>query len=743
MIAIVNKSKCCGCASCAYRCPVGCISMRPDGTGFLYPVANPSRCIQCGICEKVCPELNIYENTVSREPLSVSAARSWNDAIRAVSSSGGLFTEIARKVIGEGGVVFAARFDENWQVVHAYTDSVEGLSAFRGAKYSQSRIGEAFKEAASFLMSGRRVLFVGTPCQIAGLKSYLRKDYEGLIAVDVVCHGVPSPAAWKAYLQTLSGRIQSVNFRDKSTGWKNYSFTAVSADGTVTTMPFRQNPFMKYFLSDKALRPACYACLFKAGRSGSDLTLGDFWGMEEALPLLDDDKGFNVVLTYSEKGQALPKSLDIEMIKVSYAEAVAHNHSIDTPPVRPFQKSGLLSSLKKRLSPHSRVQSSMWNPENPRVAILTLPLQTNYGGILQAYALQTTLDRLGYQAEHLQPLPSYRSSKPWWQLPAAWLHRAYRKFIKGDSALRVFENPYKTIQQHTSSFIAKYLNVRYLSESQWPGISGYEAFIVGSDQVWRPKYAHPIGRMFLDFLDDTEDGQSRPRRVAYAASFGGDGSEFTQQQRRHCRSLLENFDAVSVREASGVELCRTLFGREAQQLIDPAMLLSREDYVALVHEAEPPVSKGDMMVYILDETPGSKALTSDLAKALALTPFSTRGRVEDRHAMLSERIQPPVEVWLRGFMDAKFVLTDSYHACVFAILFHKPFLCIGNAARGNDRFHSLLSLFGLEDRLVADGSTALSEKISALAEKNIDWSRIETILSSQRKRANAFLRGDQ
>lgn len=200
MIHIIDKSKCCGCNACVQRCPKQCIAMQVDEEGFLYPVVDQSVCIDCGLCEKVCPVINLNE---PRQPLQVLAAKNRNEEQRLRSSSGGIFILLAEHIIKQGGVVFGARFDKNWEVEHAYAETLEELEPLMRSKYVQSRIGNTYKEAEQFLKQGRQVLFVGTPCLIAGLKKFLRKEYENLLAVDFICHGVPSPGVWRRYLEEI------------------------------------------------------------------------------------------------------------------------------------------------------------------------------------------------------------------------------------------------------------------------------------------------------------------------------------------------------------------------------------------------------------------------------------------------------------------------------------------------------------------------------------------------------------
>ena len=204
MIDILNKKDCCGCSACVQKCPKQCISLKEDNEGFLYPQVNQQECISCGICKKVCPIINPNEK---RTPLQIYAAINKNEEIRRQSSSGGIFTLLSEEILKEGGVVFGARFDENWEVKHDYTENVKGLVNFRGSKYVQSRIEDNYKKVETFLKQGRKVLFSGTPCQIAGLKRFLSKEYDNLLTVDFICHGVPSPKVWRLYLYETYRKI--------------------------------------------------------------------------------------------------------------------------------------------------------------------------------------------------------------------------------------------------------------------------------------------------------------------------------------------------------------------------------------------------------------------------------------------------------------------------------------------------------------------------------------------------------
>jgi len=318
MIRIHDKSQCCGCSACASVCPKQCITMEEDNEGFLYPKADEQTCVNCGLCEKVCNELRPYDK---REPVQVLAAVNKNEEVRLKSSSGGIFYILAEKMIKDGGVVFGARFDENWQVVIDYAEDIKGIEAFMGSKYVQARVANAYKDVKRFLAEGREVLFSGTPCQVAGLHKFLRKPYDNLLTVDFICHGTPSPKVWRIYLEEVIKevkRISSVEFRNKEKGWKNFIFNLRynEKDKTISMLsPFSKNHYMKAFLQDIILRPSCYDCKAKGCSSQSDVTIADFWGIENVFPDMDDDKGTGLVIVNTDKGS---RALDYS--KIRYAE---------------------------------------------------------------------------------------------------------------------------------------------------------------------------------------------------------------------------------------------------------------------------------------------------------------------------------------------------------------------------------------------------------------------------------------
>lgn len=308
MIDVYNKINCCGCSACAQICPKQCISMIQDKEGFLYPLVNKTLCIDCHKCEKVCPIANQSpkEATISR----VFSAYALDENIRIKSSSGGIFSLLAENIIEKNGVVAGAAYDDEWNVAHRIIDKKEDVISLIGSKYSQSIISNCFKLLEQLLDMDKYVLFVGTPCQVEGLRHYLnKKNYRKLILIDFICHGVPSPKVWNMYKQELCTKygstISFINFRDKSHGWKGYHLSIKFDNGKHYSKLFTWDKFIQTFIRNISIRPCCYDCKFKGIERHSDITLGDFWGIKKINKKMDDNKGTSMIIIHSSKGMQL------------------------------------------------------------------------------------------------------------------------------------------------------------------------------------------------------------------------------------------------------------------------------------------------------------------------------------------------------------------------------------------------------------------------------------------------------
>lgn len=360
MIDIKRPEECCGCGACVQICPKQCIEFKPDESeGFCYPVVDLSRCIHCNACERVCPELN---KSFSSEPLKVLAAANPDDDIRFNSSSGGVFSMLASEILSRGGTVFGvAMADDCRSAHHVEVTDIAGLEALRGSKYIQANTEDTFKSVRQRLKNGCLVLYSGTPCQIRGLKLFLGKalaESSLLLCVDLICHGTPSPAAWRAYLDWRTGGepIYGVNFRDKlPSGWRSFGlslqlrpYDLQPSDGRrlagcsaaqvhagqpgVISQCHRSDLFMRSFLSNVNLRPSCYDCPANNGRSGADLTLADFWGIE---PKDGDEAGVSQILVRTNKGAEAIGSLNLQTEEYPYTGVLHSNpcvaHSVARP----------------------------------------------------------------------------------------------------------------------------------------------------------------------------------------------------------------------------------------------------------------------------------------------------------------------------------------------------------------------------------------------------------------------------
>lgn len=369
-----------------------------------------------------------------------------------------------------------------------------------------------------------------------------------------------------------------------------------------------------------------------------------------------------------------------------------------------------------------------------KIGILTQPLHTNYGGLLQAYALQQVLKRMGHEPWLVRR--KGRIMRP----PLLQVMADVAKLLLGrkQTYQALVEREY--VEHRVRPFRDKYITpvtpllytTAQLAERTLR--DGYDVLLVGSDQVWRPLYSPCITNYFLDFAEGRE-----VKRIAYGASFGVDTWEFSRKETACCARLLQKFDAVSVREVSGKDLCKRYLGRDAVQVLDPTLLLDCDDYERIVHaEGEPPC-EGSLFCYILDSDPGKSHAVEVLSSRTGLTPFTSmpdKPATGENFTEVPEAcVYPSVSRWLRSFMDAEMVLTDSFHGCVFSILFNRPFWVIGNEARGMARFESLLEIFGLRDRLITPEEVEHTDVLSP-----IDWARVNARREEMRTFSMSFLK---
>lgn len=375
-----------------------------------------------------------------------------------------------------------------------------------------------------------------------------------------------------------------------------------------------------------------------------------------------------------------------------------------------------------------------------KIGILTQPLHANYGGLLQNYALQQTLVRAGHEVETIDWGGGSGLRAMLYRMKERVLH-AFLPNRFSPLKYKPNNNEQAIIQRNTNHFINTYINHTEAIHSydgfvRQAAKGGYDAYVVGSDQCWRPCYNAFLPSMFLDFVQDKQ-----VKRIAYAASFGTDKWEFTPQQTAVCVPLAKKFDMVSVREDSGVTLCKDYLGVDAVHVLDPTMLLSKEDYIQIIEKEQEPKSDGTLFNYILDPDAKKSTFIDKVAQENGLKVFQvlpkcqaeTRTR-KDVKSRIDDCVFPGVSTWLRAFMDAEMTVVDSFHGMVFSIIFNKPFWVIGNAHRGMSRFTSLLKVFHLENRLL-DASGLDDVDLS----QSIDWESVNEILKEKQKECKLLL----
>lgn len=313
------QKDCTGCAACMNQCPANCISMQSDEEGFLRPVIDAAQCVACGACKEVCPVLAPQEPVQKTEPVCY-AAWSRDPNIRFQSTSGGIFTHLARAILRQGGCVVGAKYKTDHLVEHAAAATESELEALRQSKYVQSEVGLIYRDIETKLKQGMLVLFSGTPCQCAGLRAYLKQEYENLYLCDFICRGVNSPKVYLVYLQELEERygspVKQVWFKNKTYGWNNFCTKIVFRDGQEYLADRETDPFMLGYIKSKLnlyMRLSCYQCKFKGIARPVDITLGDFWGVESHTAVDDVNKGISAVLLHTPKGNRLFMAAESEI----------------------------------------------------------------------------------------------------------------------------------------------------------------------------------------------------------------------------------------------------------------------------------------------------------------------------------------------------------------------------------------------------------------------------------------------
>lgn len=675
-ISVVPHDKCTGCGACFNKCPVGAISMQTEDSGFKYPVITAANCISCGQCYTACP---LDKVQVKRKQdihiFSATAPKS----IQQMSSSGGLFSLFADYVLSKGGVVCGAAYSSDYMHVnHIIISSEDDLQKLRGSKYVQSDTGTVMKELKTYLDSGRFVLFSGCPCQVAGFRSFLGKDYSNLILVDILCHGVPSPQVYRSFLEELANdrTITKVDFREKAHfGWG----TATSVffdDGTVYRGNYKEDKYFRGFLAGLITREGCSTCVFASPFTHmADITLGDFWGIKEVDASAYDKDGVSLIITNNHKGYTLFNHL-IKHSRYSYKQQSTDK----TIEVAKHANGQLLAPKKKhekyklffQTFPHKGFNVAFDSAVNSLydIGIVGWWNNENYGGALTYYSLYKALESMGFSVLMIRHIR--------WEA----------------------EREYKN-SRIDHRFALKHYNIskNYEKEKLYLLNDHVKAFISGSDQLFNPWlwiYSGP--EYFLSFVEN------RRKLISYASSFGNN-YDINNPHHLEIAYNLHRFDALSVREDYGVDICKDSFGLQSTHVVDPVFLCDSRVFETLTRDVHNQEKQPYLVSYILDPSPEKRSLILRLKEKLNMS-FVNLVDASDSEKKAKALNLPntvngiDVEEWVDYYMHSDFVITDSFHGTCFAIIFRKQFISLANPLRGVKRPESLLSSFGLLDRLV-------------------------------------------
>ena len=405
MTHIIEKNKCTGCNACFNICPANAISMLEDKEGFKFPIIDETKCTNCGLCSKICPVINTkYDNEENPKCFAFMA----NDEIRKNSASGGVFAHLAHIFINNGGYAVGAVYTNDWSVEHIVSNKLEDIAKMQSSKYLQSDTKSSYKEIKNILDQGKKVLFSGTPCQVAGLKSFLRKDYENLYSLDIVCHGVPSKKVFKKYLDEVYGieNVKSYNFRSKEkNGWSGCSKCELST-GEVILKEKKNDEFYIPFLENLILRECCGNCQFNKLPRQGDITIGDFWGIHRYNKKLNDKKGTSVVLVNNKKADYLVNLLQKNsklLKKVPLKFSLPDNPNITTHSVI-HKKRDLFYENIDKLSYKENIDYTLGDKCD--CMILNLWSTVNYGAMMTCLGVQFLCEKLGQNAKVINYIPS-------------------------------------------------------------------------------------------------------------------------------------------------------------------------------------------------------------------------------------------------------------------------------------------------------------------------------------------------
>ena len=723
-LEIVKESfalnRCTGCGACNNACPKGAISMAENREGFLSPVVNEAKCIECRICEKVCPVLNLNKENDENNVMYAVRAR---DDVRSLSSSGGIFSLVAEHILDKGGYVCGSAFDSDMKLMHRLISKKEELAPLRGSKYLQSDVGLIYKEIEALLKKGKTVFFVGTPCQVASLKNFLKKSYDRLYTADILCHGVPSQKSFDMYLSDISNgkRVTDVSFRSKRFGWGAEHILVTFENGEEYINTRRGgDPYVTAFLENMNLRVSCENCKFSESPRHGDISIGDFWGIERIDKTQNDGKGTSILLVNSKKGK--------ELLKIIKHSATVNEYKYDKSlPNRLHSRfpassqrhrffelidtcgfTGTVNEIRGGRDAKSSVLEKKFD-----VGLVCNYTAWNFGGSLTQYALFNVLEDMGYSTLLIE-----RPKTAIEPIIADIRTQIYKKWPFDDE---------KTAPQFENKESMRALN------------NVCDSFVVGSDVLFRTSLYNRMGRIStLDWVNNDK------RKIAYSASYGFDFLEGSYEDNCEMAYFMQQFDAFASREKSGVALFKNEFGVDSTWVLDPVFLCDKKHYDKIIENAGKENKSNYICAYILDPSEDKRKILDYCKRELnkdveVFSEFSRDKNNLPGKELFSDfdHVNYTVEERLQSIKNCDFMVADSFHGICFALIYNKPFICIVNKARGATRFESLLGHFHAEDRMVESFEDVLNKPHLL---QGMSYSEVNGIIENEVARCKDWLR---
>jgi coenzyme F420-reducing hydrogenase beta subunit len=688
MNSLPEKSLCYGCRACVGTCPQKALSMAEDAEGFLYPCMDQEKCNNCGKCCNICPSFNNQFKPRRSKVKRRVAVRS--NACAQGNTSGGAFAAFAHKFLLQDGFVAGAVYDSEWKVEHIISNKTDDINRMRGSKYLQSDNNNTYIETKSLLENNKKVLFSGTPCQIAGLYGFLGKDYKNLITVDLICHGVNSPLIWKKYLNELE----------------------LAEGSKIIQEIFTENVFLKGFLINLSLRPCCGYCKYSGRERPSDITIGDFWSQEAEE---DRKKGISQILINSEKGQHFFDSfdenwskkyeIDLDETKQSAPNinSISHNHHpererfFDLIQIMPYKKA-LDYAINKKYE----------------IAIIGMH-NANYGNLLTTYALYKVISDMGKTVLMLDR-PQTSTNKPSKECFNIFRKNPYPDYVLSDI--------------YPDKISMKELNDRI------------DIFMLPSDQILCPGAVLAYDKYpLLDWVRDDKP------KISYSSSFSMTLFNLDDIFKAEMCYFLNKFDFISVREDSGIIFAKENFGLDVEQVLDPVFICPPDIFIEMAEKNKTRIPIEPFLgIYIVQPTDQKGVLIDNIQRSLQIKNSCTiisaaysvaYGRTLWKRDFLEKAY---VEEFLACVHDCEYFITDSFHGLCFSIIFRKLFivLCIGEYQLNmKTRIYDLLKKINLEERIFI--SLDNDKEIISILQKKINYDEVYTVLNSEIIRSMAWL----